>query len=311
MPAHATAGSVRTPDREPAARVLGKETNLRMQTVQWNRRWWSERYHWNDGGDHWSEPWGDPERQWWGCLWPRICSFLPAGQILEIGPGFGRWTQFLLPQCKRLTAVDLTERCVTACRTRFKNQHLVCHQNDGCSLAMIPDKSIDLAFSFDSLVHVEVDVIGTYLHELATKLTPNGIGILHHSNLGMYRHHFWFRKVPLIRSLVKRHGGDNRQTHGRSFSITAERFGQLAIESGLNCISQELINWKSPLLTDCISIFTPTGSTWSTDNRLRHNPYFMVEATAIRNASAIVDCAVAAEPTLAAQGGWFRYRQVA
>ncbi|MAV34165.1 MAG: hypothetical protein CMJ59_01785 [Planctomycetaceae bacterium] len=282
-----------------------------MQTVQWNRRWWSERYHWSDAGDQWSEPWGDPERQWWGCLWPRICSFLPTEQILEIGPGFGRWTQFLLPQCERLTAVDLTERCVTACRRRFDGKRFACHQNDGRSLDMIPDSSIDLAFSFDSLVHVESDVIATYLHQLSAKLTPNGVGILHHSNLGAYRRQFWFRKVPLVRSLVKRHRGDSCQTHGRTFSVTAARFDQLADETGLKCISQELINWKSELLTDCISIFTPTGSAWSTANRLRQNPHFMAEAAAIRNAPAMVDCAVAAEPTMAAQGGWFRYPQAA
>jgi cyclopropane fatty-acyl-phospholipid synthase-like methyltransferase len=39
----------------------------------------------------------------------------------------------------------------------------------------------DFVFSFDSLVHVESDVIENYLTQLAKKLKPNGIGFIHHS----------------------------------------------------------------------------------------------------------------------------------
>src|SRR5579859_8081721 len=39
--------------------------------------------------------------------------------------------------------------------------------NDGTSLAMIEDGTVDLVFSFDSLVHVEADVMDAYLDEIA------------------------------------------------------------------------------------------------------------------------------------------------
>jgi len=41
-------------------------------------------------------------------------------------------------------------------------------------------------FSLDSLDHAEGDVMEAYLGQLAHKLTPNGVGFIHHSNLGMY-----------------------------------------------------------------------------------------------------------------------------
>ena len=49
---------------------------------------------------------------------------------------------------------------------------------------MVEDGSIDFVFSFDSLVHVEADVLDAYLDQLARKLTPDGVGFIHHSNMG-------------------------------------------------------------------------------------------------------------------------------
>src|SRR5437899_8768206 len=61
------------------------------------------------------------------------------------------------------------------------------HVNVGKSLDIISDESIDFAFSFDSLVHADGEVIGTYLRQLARKLKPRGAGFIHHSNAGDYR----------------------------------------------------------------------------------------------------------------------------
>jgi len=62
---------------------------------------------------------------------------------------------------------------------------------------MIQDKSIDFVFSFDSLVHAEAKVIEAYLNQLAMKLSQNGIGFIHHSNLGKYQQAFsLIDKIP-------------------------------------------------------------------------------------------------------------------
>ena len=118
----------------------------------------------------------------------RINRFVPTGTILEIAPGYGRWTQYLQGLCEQLVVVDLTENCIDHCRKRFADlDHITYHVNDGRSLAMIEDESIDFVFSFDSLVHVELDVLEAYLAQLGAKLRPGGAGFIHHSNAGSYR----------------------------------------------------------------------------------------------------------------------------
>lgn len=255
------------------------------QTVKWNRQKWDVEYPWTDGGDAWSERWGSPEKQWHGSILPRIRTFLPAKTCLEIAPGYGRWTRFLKDVCDRLILVDLSSRCITACEQRFADcTHLSYFVNDGTSLEMVPDNSIDFAFSFDSLVHAESDVLEAYLSQLAAKLTPDGVGFLHHSNVGQYRARLWYRRLPVVRSILRRTGAVDLYPHYRALSVTATRFEQIARGAGLQCISQELVNWSSDQLSDCMSTFTRAGGRWSSPNRVTENPHFMDEAQRIREA---------------------------
>lgn len=127
-----------------------------MNTIEQNRTFWNDKYDWSTGGDEWSKGFGGTEALWFFVIYPRIHRFIPSGTILEIAPGFGRWTQFLKTQCQSMIAVDLSERCIKHCKTRFASEtHIQFHTNDGTSLDAVPDNSIDFVFSFDSLVHVE------------------------------------------------------------------------------------------------------------------------------------------------------------
>ena len=158
-----------------------------MPTLEENKLAWDTTYPWIQQGEEWSWEWGGSEARGYGSILPRIHAFIPARTILEIAPGFGRWTHYLKGSCGSLIGVDLGENCIRACRQRFAaERHLSFHVNDGKSLAMVADESIDFAFSFDSLVHAEADVIGAYLEQLARKLKTDGIGFIHHSNLGQY-----------------------------------------------------------------------------------------------------------------------------
>ncbi|MCO6451733.1 MAG: class I SAM-dependent methyltransferase, partial [Caldilineales bacterium] len=162
-----------------------------MPTVAQNEALWSEDYDWSHAGDRWSAKWGGVDMQWFGTLLPRVHAFLPAGTILEIACGYGRWAQYLKDECQQLILVDLEEHCVEACQQRFADEtHIAYHVTDGKSLDMIADHSVDFAFSFDSLVHAESDVIEAYLRGLAQKLTVDGVGFIHHSNLGEFSTYF-------------------------------------------------------------------------------------------------------------------------
>jgi SAM-dependent methyltransferase len=205
--------------------------------------------------------------------------------MLEIAPGHGRWTSHLREHCHRLTIVDLDEACIDACRERFaEDNRVTCHVNDGMSLDMIETESVDFAFSFDSLVHTDADVGASYVRELARVLAPNGVGFVHHSNAGRYRR--YFERSGSIRSRSVR----NRlyalrildRPGWRALDMTAERFRELCETAGLQCISQELINWNTRRLIDCMSIFTRPSSRWARPNRVFENHGFVAEARAVK-----------------------------
>jgi SAM-dependent methyltransferase len=252
-------------------------------------RAWGDASSWVDRGDEWSETWGSAEAQWFGCVYPRIRRYLPARSILELAPGHGRWTQFLLEQCEGLIGVDISESAVEVCRSRFAdNAKAEFFTNDGRSLDVVPDGSIDFAFSFDSLVHVEADVLGDYLVELAKKLTANGVAWLHHSNLGTLRRQFAvFERVPppFRRPLITR--GVIDQRHLRATTVTADGFADACAAAGLRCVGQELVNWGGRRLIDCISIVTLPGAAFDSPRQVVRNPNFMAEAESVRLAATV------------------------
>ena len=278
-----------------------------MPTVEQNLSLWGKPEGWSDDGDRWSENWGGTDVEWWGSLFPRVRKYLPASTILEIAPGFGRWAQFLKGFCKEFIAVDLSPACIARLQERFKSDpHVHCYVNDGKSLAMVEDRSVDFAFSYDSLPHVEADVIGAYLQELGRKLKPGGFAFIHHSNLESYRKSLWIPKA-IVRPQPMKANGENGHVprslwlrrslktkltnwglvvntfNNRAESVSAKIFLELCDAAGLDCVSQELINWNfGPWLTDCLSVVTPSNGQARRPPRLLKNPHFMDEAERLR-----------------------------
>lgn len=241
-----------------------------MPTVEQNRANWTE-HTWAGQGDEWSGLWGGTESLWWGSLLPRFHAFVPTETILEIAPGFGRATQYLKDFCQHLTVVDVTERCIEACKQRFSSSsNITYYVNDGKSLDMIPDHSINVVFSFDSLVHAEPDVIKAYLSQMKRILKPNGMGFIHHSNVGGIPP--LIKKIPFIRRALNQ--------GWRSEGMTARLFRQYCEQAELQCVGQEIINriTKYPLPHDCFSLFTLPHSRWARRYRTFTNLGFAYEA---------------------------------
>jgi SAM-dependent methyltransferase len=253
---------------------------------------WNADYDWTLGGDAWSRPWGGAASQWYGSILPRIRRFLPASAILEIAPGFGRWTEFLLGHCDSLIAVDVAEKCTEACRRRFADfPQARFETNDGRTLPMVEDASIDFAFSFDSLVHVEADALAGYLSELARTLKPDGVAFLHHSNYGSYQRSATtlaplqpvFDKLPVAARAGLLRLGVYRGSHWRAPSVSAAGFADLCEAAGLRCVSQELVNWEGGVvLLDSMSVVTRPGSRFDHPSKVVKNRLFRLEARSIR-----------------------------
>lgn len=261
-----------------------------MATLDENVRCWNNDYDWPSGGDEWSAQFGGTEALWFFILYPRIHRFLPTAVILEIAPGYGRWTQFLKAQCHSLIAVDISEKCIEHCKTRFAaDNHIQFHINDGTSLDAVPDNSIDFVFSFDSLVHAEKDVIKAYLAQLGRKLKPNGVGFLHHSNIGVYPgrlalvnfySHFPYAFRQRVLTEANLYALLSISYAWRAASMTATLFRQYCQQAGLKCISQELFNWtKGKCLVDAISVFAKPDSRWDKESVYLENAKFVENAS--------------------------------
>jgi SAM-dependent methyltransferase len=216
---------------------------------------------------------------WWRTIRPRLLHHLPAEAVLEIAPGYGRWTSFLLNECTRLVGIDVTARCVEVCRQRFPESRAAFYVNDGQTLPMVAPASIDLAFSVDSLVHVEAPQVESYLQELARVLRPGGAAFLHHSNLGAYAD-----GAGAIPAWVG-------ERHWRAPSMSAALFRSASRHAGLRCVSQEVINWigrdadvdrfrlptRHIALTDCFSMCVRPVAQDEAPTRVLVNRHFVDE----------------------------------
>lgn len=209
-----------------------------MPSAAWNLSQWDAQYDWSQAGEEWSAPWGGSEAHWYGMLLPRVHRALPARRILEIAPGYGRWTRFLIPACSEFLGIDLSPTCIEKCRERFFSaSHAKFEINDGLSLAAAPDGSFDLVFSFDSLVHVEIDVLQAYIPQILNKLAPNGIAFIHHSNLADGR-------------VV-----EGQHSHSRADSVSARAVAQIISDNGGVALVQETASWMDAGLIDCFTTF--------------------------------------------------------
>lgn len=176
-----------------------------MPSVEWNQRAWNEKHEWASGGDEWSgmaAHSGVAYDDWKRSLVETfIDPHIGAGcDALEIAPGHGRWTASLAGRVASLTLVDLNPGCIEACRTRFASSSNVRYVvNDGATLPGVANESIDFVWSFDSFVHMELDVVDSYLAEISRVLRPGGVATLHHAD----KRPWSLRLVPITRHLGK------------------------------------------------------------------------------------------------------------
>lgn len=158
--------------RLEAARQLPGVSSAELNQQIWNQWDWSQQ------GEEWT-----PSPAWKQSVVTHVMHrwLSPDTRLLEIGPGAGRWTEFLQAMARELVIVDVAEACIQQCRARFRGlPHLRYHVNDGRSLPFVPDASVDGIWSFDVFVHIDPGSSERYVQEFARVLQPGGIGVIHH-----------------------------------------------------------------------------------------------------------------------------------
>ena len=166
--------------------------------------------------------------------------------LLEIGSGGGRFTEILLPKCNKLIAADTSSTMIELLQKRFspcdKINYLLL---DGQGLNLIPDKSIDAAFSYGVFVHLQHWDIYNYLSELYRVLKPGGKVIIQHANT--------FSELGWESFLTEVSESLNRHKLPWTFTVmTPELMRKFTCKAGLDledCLT-------SVVRRDCISLIT-------------------------------------------------------
>jgi len=242
-----------------------------MPNLKWNKDTWNTLYQWDLKGEEWSAAWGSSEAQWFGSIYPRIHRFVHCENILEIACGYGRWTKFLKDYPRdRYVAIDLSFECIKHCSEQFEHANIEFFENDGRSLEMVTGKQFDFVFSFDSLVHVSIDILESYITQIVERLSPSGVCFIHHSNFG-----------ALLDSGVINEG-HLAFKHMRDTSTTAAGVKEVIERVSGRILCQEIIDWGGVESLDCFTLFSRHDSPLEYPAQHIENTRFMQEAHIIK-----------------------------
>ena len=128
--------------------------------------------------------WGDPEIvRPLGFIRDRyVLPYVNAGHTaVEIGPGGGRWTQYLLG-FRQVYVVDYHRELLLQLQKNFDRANLTMIQNNGCDFPNIPDRAVDFIFSFGCFVHLDTDLISLYLANMRRIIKPGASMVIHYSD---------------------------------------------------------------------------------------------------------------------------------
>ena len=230
-----------------------------MASINDNIRVWNDPKSWKkfNFGEDWSKEFGSTEVLWFSYLYPRIVKFIENSDILEIAPGTGRITKYLMQHCNNYFGYDVSEFCVDYCTKEYGNFFA---KNDGKSLSH-PDSSVDFIFSWDSLVHCDQEVLADYAKESIRCLKSDGVAFIHHSNY------------------LGSNCEDNPHWRGLS---SAKEFKKDIESIGGYVIIQEFINWDDSNrdYSDCITVFSKNKIS---DYLAANNPLFYLMRSEAKN----------------------------
>ena len=190
-------------------RGIGGFFSAETQRVVW------DTYDWSRDGEEWTQ----------SQVWKRsviatlLRPHIGQGQdVLEIGPGGGRWSVELQSAARTLTLMDVSSACIERCRARLNDAtNVEFIVNDGRSIPGDANR-FDRVWSFDVFVHIGAEDIARYLAELLRVLRPRGLALIHHTADGG------------IRGRWRSH-------------MTAEQFASLARDAGLS-INRQFDTWR-------------------------------------------------------------------
>jgi len=159
-----------------------------MPSIKWNKETWSRDESWHGGEASWAfhaDSCNQPYPEWKQSVVDQFLTpyLSPDVDVLEVGPGHGRWSEHIVGHARSVSLVDVSGSCINECRRRFGGHpEVFFHVNDGRTLP-IPDRSVDLVWTFASFVHVDPQDIESYMGEVGRVLRPGGRFVIHHAGI--------------------------------------------------------------------------------------------------------------------------------
>lgn len=156
--------------------------------------------------------WGDPEtipplkyvRDHF--LTPYISSTV---KVAEIGVGGGRWTRYML-SAEHVYAVDYHQELLDELKSNYNHSNITFIRNNGDDFPNVPDASINLLFSFGTFVHLDLNLIDSYLRNIRRILHPDANVIIQYSDMTkpMAKNNLGFsdNTPETMRNLILSHG---------------------------------------------------------------------------------------------------------
>ena len=106
----------------------------------------------------------------------------PEHTAVELGPGGGRWTRYLLG-FKEIYAIDYHQELLDELKRNYAHySHIHFIKNSGNDFPGVAAKSVDFVFSFGVFVHLDLDIIKAYLANMRAILKPRANVVLQYSD---------------------------------------------------------------------------------------------------------------------------------
>lgn len=183
----------------------------------------------------------DARLQYETYLRPLFDKYITSSNIclMDFGCGEGRIVEQIKDMIQQIICCDLPNGPIEVCRKRFKEDSNITYAYSTKDGIQLENETCNAVYSWDAMVHFGYKFMDFYLQDLYRVLKPDGIAILHHSNL---------KNAKSVR--CKEEWMDN--TGSRS-NFSKEEFVELAKKSGFQVIEQKIINWSEKDI-DCISV---------------------------------------------------------
>ncbi|MGA8755390.1 MAG: class I SAM-dependent methyltransferase [Stellaceae bacterium] len=191
-------------------------------------------------GDNATQIYFEPAEKDFEKQWAMVQQFLSSHRIdytntLELSCGHGRNSERLASLAQNMTLIDVNPENVQFCKQRFSGKSWQFIVNNGFDLADLPDSLTTFIYWFEAAVHIDLEIIISYIKEFRRILAPGGLCFVHHSNVS------------------DQPGADFRDHPGWRNFMSKEIFAHLCIHNGLDIVKQHIFHQGGPE-ADCFSL---------------------------------------------------------